>query len=305
MKRAVFALLAACALAAPAPARAIVVVEETWRAQGGAELHWEQGFARHEALAAEPQFRAMVSLSQDGGESFGVASGVWIGNDSAHGYILTAAHVLDHANAKETLARTTGGAILHGVRAWVHPRWLAASERAGGFDFAILQVDARITDSGTQPTLYSGDREAGHRCVLVGYGLRGVAPFGHGERFGRDHGMRAAAAENVVDRVTPMALDAPRHEGWGNVLSIDLDQPNGPGKNRFGAVAPVSALEGVLAPGDSGGSLWMRFAGGWRIVGVNSSGDPGADYQDISNFARVSQERGWIALVFPGARFAP
>jgi hypothetical protein len=190
--------------------------------------------------------------------------------------------------------RTGGGAVLRGRRHWVHPRWNGDVDARGGFDFAIIELDRPIADSGRPATLYAGAAEQGARAVMLGYGSRGVAPFGHGWRFGPRHGLAKAAAENVIDRV------AATQEG-GGVLSVDLDQPDGPGKNRMGDAEPVSPLEGVLAPGDSGGSLWLRTAAGWRVAGVNSSGDPGADYQDMSNFARVSAARPWIAEIAPGA----
>lgn len=296
-------LVAAALLALTTPASAVVIVEETWRANGGSETAWESGFSAHEALAAQPQFRAMVALSQDGGKEYGVASGVWIGNRNGRALILTAAHVFDDGSRpKATQIRTAGGTVLRGRNVWIHPRWSGQVDARGGYDFAILELTGPITDAGDPPVLYSGDQELGRRAVIVGYGSRGVAPFGHGWRFGQRHGDHATAAENVVDQITDVDF-SDRFGDWGNSLSIDLDQPNGPGKNRWGDAAPISPLEGILAPGDSGGSLWMQFDSGWRLIGVNSSGDPGADYQDVSNFARISRERDWIQFIYPDARF--
>ncbi|MES1158507.1 MAG: trypsin-like serine protease [Terricaulis silvestris] len=300
-----FAAALAVLTFAATPAGAVVVLEDTWRANGGAPGHWEDGFQQHSALAAQPQFRAMVSLSQDGGKEYGVASGVWIGNTpDGHAIILTAAHVFDDGSMpKGTEVRTSGGAVLRGVRVWIHPRWNSSVDVRGGYDFAIMELNGPITDVGDAPTLYAGRGELHHPCVMVGYGTHGVAPYGWGMRFGHRHGDHATAAENIVDKVTDIDFSK-RDADWGNVLSIDLDQPHGPGKNRFGDVEPVSPLEGVLAPGDSGGSLWMQFDTGWRLVGVNSSGDPGADYQDVSNFARIATQQEWIQWIFPGAKFA-
>jgi Trypsin-like peptidase domain len=302
VKRIFFTGVLALLLAAAPAARAVVIMETTWRAHGGEELHWDRGFEANEALAAQPQFAAMVSISNDGGKSFGMASGTWIGNTEGRGYILSAAHVFDGESAGSIFVRTSGGAILRGSRVWVHPRWFDsdASEK-GGFDIAILRLSGAVTDVRAPATLYGGDRELHARAVIVGYGVHGVAPFGHGWRYGPRAGDRATAAENVIDVVQPMDL-ASKDGDWGNSLEIDLDQPT-PGKNRFGDAAPVSPLEGVLSPGDSGGAIWIHTQGGWRVAGVNSSGDPGAAYQDASQFARVSTLRDWIALVFPGAQF--
>lgn len=284
-----------------APAQAVVILEDTWRAEGGSDEDWAKGFEAHDALAAQPQFRAMVALTQDDRE-WGVASGVWIGNGGGSAYILTAGHVVTDGTAPSQITvRTTGGTVLRCVEYFVNPYWNNRIDTRGGFDMAILRLDGPITDAGPAPALYSGRNERGRRAVIAGFGTHGVAPMGHGMRFGPDHGERMTAAENVIDVVqglTPSAFG-----DWGNSITIDLDQPNGPGKNRTGDVEPVSRLEGILAPGDSGGSLWANFNGHWRLVGVNSSGDPGASYQDVSNFARITTQKAWIRSIFPGARF--
>ncbi len=297
------AFLAALLLACAAPgAHAVVITEAAWRAAGGSDRDWAKGFEAHDALAAEPQFKAMVAFRQDDSE-WGVASGVWIGNANGRAFILTAAHVVtDGTEAHQLEARSSGGTIRRGVTYHVHPGWNNEVDTRSGMDLAILELDGPIEDAGPAPALYGGRSERGKRAVMIGAGTHGVAPFGHGWRFGPEHGAAMSAAENVIDRVTPLRAGGESGD-WGNHLSIDLDQPNGPGKNRLGDASPVSLLEGVLAPGDSGGSLWVNFNGRWRIVGVNSAGDPGADYQDLSHFARVSAHKAWIRSVLPSARF--
>ncbi len=300
MRARAFALAALIALAAPA-AGAVVILEHTWRANGGGEENWAGGFGAHDALAREPQFRAMVALTQDRRE-WGVASGVWLGNAGGSAYVLTAGHVVtDGTRAEQIELRSAGGTVRRGVEYFVHPGWNNQVDTRGGMDFAIIRFDGPVNDAGPAPALYSGRDELGKRAVMIGAGTHGVAPYGHGYRFGPDHGAVLTAAENVIDRVVAVQLGGELGD-WGNHLSIDLDEPGG-SKNRFGDAAPISPLEGVLAPGDSGGSLWASFNGRWRVVGVNSSGDPGADYQDVSNFARVSTQRQWIRSIFPGVRF--
>lgn len=295
-------VIAALALALAAPAHAVVILEDTWRAEGGSDENWAAGFSAHDALAAQPQFRAMVALTQDERE-WGVASGVWIGNGGGSAYILTAGHVVtDGTRPSQITVRTTGGAVLRCVEYFVHPGWNNQINTRGGMDMAILRLDGPIADAGPAPALYAGRNERGRRAVIAGYGTHGVAPMGHGMRFGPEHGERMTAAENVIDVVQPVMIGGQLGD-WGNSITIDLDQPNGPGKNRTGDLEPVSRLEGILAPGDSGGSLWVNFDGRWRLVGVNSSGDPGASYQDVSNFARITTQKQWIRSIFPGARF--
>ncbi len=298
--RALIAIAAGLALAGPA--QAVVIMDSTWRTQGGDEAHWTAGFAAHDALGAAPQFSAMVAISLKGDKDFGTASGTWIGNADGKAYVLTAAHVMDdEAEARTTYVRTRNGAVVRAERAFVHPRWRdGGAAKHGGFDIAILRLEAPIEGMGAPATLYGGTSELGARAVIVGYGTHGVAPYGHGHRFGPRAGDAPTAAENVIDVATPVTLEDARD--WGNLLEIDMDEA-GEGKNRYGAGEPVSALEGILAPGDSGGALWIRTAQGWRVAGVNSSGDPGADYQDASQFARVSSLRAWITLAFAEAQF--
>ena len=149
--------LAAIALLAVAgPAQAVVITEAAWRAHGGTDQAWDQGFSAHEARAAEPQFRAMVALTINDRE-YGVASGVWLGNHDGHAFVLTAGHVFDgEGKASDYRARTIGGAVLTGVSAVVHPLYDQNDSATGGFDFAILELNAPITDAGDPPILYRG-----------------------------------------------------------------------------------------------------------------------------------------------------
>jgi len=296
------ALIAAFGLLAlTAPARAIVITEQAWRAGGGREGAWDQGFAAHEALAREPQFRAMVSLAQDD-RDWGVASGIWLGNLDGHAYILTAGHVVsDGTQAKRIRVRSSGGTVRNGAQSFTHPLWNQSVDTAGGYDFAILKLDGPIDDAGDAPVL-NGARDArGRRGVAIGSGIRGVAPLGDGARFGPRPAYTMTAAENVIDFVSAPELTYAAADA-GNRLEIDLDEPDGSGKNRFGDAAPNSPLEGAIAPGDSGGALWARYDDGWRVVGVNSSTDPSVRYHIVSSFARVSTQNAWIRSIFPNAR---
>src|SRR5262245_1422334 len=77
------------------PAGAVVVLDETWRAEGGGPGHESRGFRAHIALANQPQFKAVMALSSDEGESWGVASSTWIGNVRGEARLLCAGHVFE------------------------------------------------------------------------------------------------------------------------------------------------------------------------------------------------------------------
>lgn len=300
--------LAALALAlTPLAARAVIVEEATWRAEGGQPGRWADGFDRHQALANQPQFAPMVSMGRQVSLSepivWGYGSSTWLGNDATGAYVLTAGHMVrddqGRTRARDYRFRTPGGQILTGVAAWVNPLWRGNVQVRDGVDIAILKLDGLITDIPAPATLYAGTAELGQRAVLVGFGYRGVGRYGAGLRFG-EHGLKTAA-ENVIDVVTPFTRPQGPDDDAGNAIEIDFDSVTGVSKNPLGDPTPTP-LEGVLASGDSGGALWVQFPGGWRVVGVNSAGRD-AITNRISYFARVSTQRAWIQSVFPAVRF--
>jgi hypothetical protein len=72
--------------------RAVTVLDTTWRTEGGAKGCEWAGFGAYLRLGAVPQFRPVLALSTNG-ETWGEASGTWIGNDEHDAYMLTAAHL--------------------------------------------------------------------------------------------------------------------------------------------------------------------------------------------------------------------
>ena len=125
--------LVAAALGAPLvglprrPARAVVILDSTWRAEGGRPGHEDEGFGAHEALARRPEFASLMALSEDEGETWDTASGSWIGNDTRaagrnQGLVLTAAHNFEPGQGPDNfLYRSTGGTVRQGIRLDFHP----------------------------------------------------------------------------------------------------------------------------------------------------------------------------------------
>ena len=294
--------LAVPALLMPAPLPAVVILDSTWREEGGRPGREADGFGAHIRLANEPQFRSLVTLSFDGGATWGVGSGTWIGNDGAHGYLLTSAHNFDDATVDELLVRTDGGTVLRGDRLWLHPGYDADEERTG-VDAAIVRLVRPVEDAGPAPLLYAGRSEKGKTITFVGFGTRGIASRGEDERY--NTGTGKAAAQGVVDEAVPLRRLSATAGDPGNHLTVFLPREDGRIENPYGgARRPASRLAGLLGAGDSGGSAWMPLGDGWVVVGINTSGDGQARYGDSSWFVRVSGIRPWIASVFPGAAFA-
>ncbi|MER2605059.1 MAG: trypsin-like serine protease [Siculibacillus sp.] len=301
------ALLAAAVLLAAVvgadPATAVVVLDETWKAEGGAKGREAEGFGAHLRLAAEPQFRAVLALARPDGE-WGEASGTWIGNDDdGHAWILTAAHVYDlPAEAGAYVVREPNGRTLVADQIRVHPKWNGDTDTRTGYDLALLRLKRPISDAGQPPLLYAGAAEAGKLVTFVGYGNRGIGSKGEGPKFYK--GSAKAAAQGIVDQWVDMVRPLPRDDDGGNYLGVFLPREDGSLANPYGgARKPVNRLVGLLGAGDSGGSTWMRLGERWVIVGVNSNGTGKARYGDSSWMARVSPHREWITSIFPGARF--
>ena len=296
-------ILAATALLLTAtPGSAVVILDSTWQAEGGAKGRESKGFGAHLRLAAEPQFRPVLALASDG-ETWGEASGTWLGNDGRHAYLLTAAHIFDlPARADAYVVRGPSGEVLKADKVFVHPQWNGDEETRTGFDLAILRLARPIEGAGPPPALYGGRDEAGKLVTFVGYGSRGIGSTG--ERDAYYEGSDKAAAQGVADQWVDITDPPPRKGDGGNYFGVFLPREDGSLKNPWGGSRrPASRLAGLLGSGDSGGSTWMRLGSDWVVVGVNANGTGKARYGDTSWVARVAPHRGWISEIFPGVRF--
>ena len=279
------------------PARAVVILDSTWRAEGGRPGHEDEGFGAHEALARRPEFASLMALSEDEGETWDTASGSWIGNDTRaagrnQGLVLTAAHNFEPGQGPDNfLYRSTGGTVRQGIRLDVHPLYNRNNMERSGYDAALVRLDGPVTDAGPAPALYAGHDERGRRIVMVGYGTRGIGSVGEDRDYKSSE--EPAAATNTVDEVMDAVVPAPRGADAGNWLQVVLRRDS-EGAGR---------LDGLLARGDSGGPAWLRSGDGWAIAGINGNGTGDTTYGDRSEFARVSGLRDWILRVMPGARF--
>ncbi|NLY28074.1 MAG: peptidase S1 [Alcaligenaceae bacterium] len=297
-------LLTGLATSVPPEAGAVVILDSTWREEGGRKGREWQGFDAHIALAAEPQFRGVLALATDA-ESWGEASATWIGNDEKHAYLLTSAHIYDlPADKREYAVRTPDGRTVYPDRLWMHKAWNGDSDAREGYDLVILRLPMRLEGLGQPPELYVGDQEAGELITFVGYGMRGIGSTGEDERFHRGEAVAAAAqgiVDDWVDLVDPMPDE---DEDAGGYIGVYMPREDGSEPEPDGgARVPATRLIGLLGAGDSGGSAWMKLRDNWVIVGVNASGSGIAGYGDYSWFTRVAPHQGWIRRIFTGAQF--
>jgi hypothetical protein len=275
--------LAAGTFAASRPAGAVIILDSTWRAEGG--------FRAHMALADEPQFASVIALSNDDGQVWGSASGTWIGNRQGRARILTAAHVFHRGGAADDYVyRAPDGTAMQGTDIVFHPLYNWSNAERTGYDFAIVRLEGPIDDAGPPPSLYGGTHEDDARIVMVGYGSRGIGSVGEHPKYFSIPGK--AAAENKVDEVMDAVRPPPQTGDAGNWLGVTLRRES-EGAQR---------MDGILGSGDSGGSAWIAAGGGWAIAGVNANGN-GDTYGSQSWFARVSGVRDWLNATVPSLRF--
>ena len=84
----------------------------------------------------------------------------------------------------------------------------------------------------------------------------------------------------------------------GILYGSDFDNPLNALDSDFGSPIPL-ALEGAVAPGDSGGAVFITVDSVTYLSGVISfvagrDGNANADYGDVSGFGRVTAVTPWI-----------
>jgi len=239
--------------------------------------------SQYVALGALPQY-ASVGRFTGATDTFGfVASGTLIAPD----WVLTAAHVVGHT---KSLTFTIGG-VKYTAASWLaNPNW--NGNLFAGYDIGLVHLSQPVT--GIQPAaLYTGSAELGKMDTAVGYGMTGTGLLG-----AKTLDSNKRAEQNTIDRLMNARL-----------FLSDFDNPRNPRDSALGSFQPQD-LEGLIAPGDSGGGVFITVGSGASaqtfLAGVNSfvgayDGKPDSDYGDISGHTRVSAFGDWIKGVIARA----
>ena len=201
-----------------------------------------------------------------------LASGTLVAPD----WVLTAAHVLDHA---KTLSFSIGGEVYAVDRKVVYPGW--NGNLWSGYDIGLVHLSKSV-DNIKPALLYTGSNEVNHADTVVGFGKTGTGVIGDTTIDGLKRG-----AQNVISEIENQ-----------RVLVADFDNPLPAGAIPLG-YSHALPLEGLIAPGDSGGGLFITTSTGTYLAGVNSFigsdfGQPRSVYGNFSGHTRVSVFSDWI-----------
>ncbi len=259
------AILLGLAGFAAAPAQAIVVRDA-------------QNDSLYRSLGSSEAYDSVGRFQGTTTTSGFLASGTLVAPD----WVLTAAHVVDNA---KSLSFTIGGQNYTVDRKIIYPGW--NGDLWSGCDISLVHL-AKPVDNIKPAQLYTGSGELNQPDTVVGFGKTGSGASGDTKSDGQKRG-----AQNVISEIENKRL---------LVADFDRLQPYVAAPSGYSRGLP---LEGMIAPGDSGGGLFITTATGTYLAGINSFvgsdfGPPRSVFGSFSGHTRVSAYSDWIEASIRG-----
>ncbi|MCF7977192.1 MAG: trypsin-like serine protease [Chromatiaceae bacterium] len=255
-------------------------------------IRHDRADALYTTLAAEEDYSGVGDMLIRRSNATYRCSGTLIGSS----WVLTAAHCIDGGDITGGVTFGVGGQTYSGGQRIVHDNW--DDNAWSGWDIALLELTSEVNDV-TIAELYTGTSEFGKIGTNVGFGSTGVGNEGY---ISGTSGTKRAG-QNVVDETNSNQ----------QILLQDFDNPNNSSDNWFGDSNPLD-LEYLIAPGDSGGGLFIEEAGNTYLAGIHSffawdnlTDRPGtAGYGHIAGSTRVSSFTSWISnIISPNVTAVP
>ncbi|MDZ4261779.1 MAG: trypsin-like serine protease [Pseudomonadota bacterium] len=242
---------------------------------------WYTGFA------GDPAFSGVGLIFGDTADSPYSCSGTVINKN----WVLTAGHCVNQAQAMSFYLPSETGWRFYEATSWVAHENYSDANLFGGWDIGLMHFE---TDFDVTPAqLYTGNNEWLSLSASVGFGYTG-----NGDTGMQYVDYQSRAGTNIVDDLWSL-------EGSGDqILWSDFDHPTDATYNAFEFLGVdfddlATVLEIMIAPGDSGGGVFIQEDGQIYLAGVHSfiydvSNNGVFGYGDAYGSTRVSGFVDWI-----------